>query len=105
MCVSVSVKEPPAGHRGIAEKRYPQVWQWRAVGTPAGKHCGGDTAPLHIECSGCRVIGGTKLDGLPSGERLSSLTIIIFTHLLSADADVLAGSTDHRVPTQRMASS
>ena len=41
----------------------------------------------------------TKLDGLPSGERLSSLPIIIFTHLLSTDADVFAGSTDHRVPT------
>ena len=75
------------------------------VGTPAGKHCGGDSAPLHIECSGCRVIGGTKLDAMPSGERLSSMPIIMFTHLLTADADVITESTNHRVPTQRMASS
>ena len=70
-----------------------------------GSTAGVWSAPLHIECSGCRVIGGTKLDAMPSGERLSSMPIIMFTHLLTADADVITESTDHRVPTQRMASS
>ena len=53
------------------------------------------------QCSGCRVIGDTdsKLDGLPSGERLSSMPIIMFTHILTAHADLITGSTCHRVPT------
>ena len=62
-------------------------------------------APLRIKCSGRRVIGGIELDGPTSGERLASLLFIIFTQLLTADTDVLGGSSGHRVPTWRGTSS
>ena len=99
-----SIKERWNGSKAFRRKGALQSAQRHALGALAEQKCRGGSAPLTIKCHGCWVIGGTEPDAPPSGQGLASLTFIISTQLLTADADVLAGSSGHRVPTRRMAS-